>query len=42
VLRPLRRFVPAIGGVDISPIVLILVLYFLRDLVLYDLVPALQ
>ena len=41
-LRPIRRFVPLIGGVDISPIVLILLLYFLRDLVLYDLVPALQ
>jgi YggT family protein len=41
-LRPLRRFVPAIGGVDVSPIVLILVLYFVRDLVLYDLFPALQ
>ncbi|MFO0292678.1 MAG: YggT family protein [Rhodospirillales bacterium] len=41
-LRPLRRFVPAIGGVDITPIVLILVLYFLRDLLVYDLLPALQ
>ncbi len=40
-LRPIRRFVPLIGGVDVSPIVLILLLYFLRDLIRYDLVPAL-
>jgi YggT family protein len=41
-LRPIRKFVPLIGGVDISPIVLILLLYFLRDLIRYDLVPALM
>jgi YggT family protein len=40
-LRPIRRFVPQIGGVDVSPIVLILLLYFLRDLIRYDLMPAL-
>jgi YggT family protein len=27
-LRPIRRFVPYIGGVDISPVVLILLLIF--------------
>ena len=42
VLNPIRSVLPNFGGVDISPIVLILVLYFVRDLVLYDLVPALQ
>jgi YggT family protein len=41
-LRPIRKFVPLIGGVDVSPIVLILLLYFLRDLIRYDLVPALM
>ena len=40
-LRPIRRFVPLIGGVDVSPIVLILLLYFLRDLIHSELVPAL-
>jgi YggT family protein len=27
-LRPFRRFLPNLGGIDISPVVLILVLYF--------------
>jgi YggT family protein len=29
-LRPIRRFLPAIGGMDISPIVLLLLLSFLQ------------
>lgn len=29
-LRPLRRFLPNLGGIDISPIVLILILYFIE------------
>ncbi|MBL0930065.1 MAG: YggT family protein [Alphaproteobacteria bacterium] len=32
-LRPIRRFVPFIGGIDISPVVLILLLIFARNLV---------
>ena len=31
-LRPLRRFLPKLGGIDISPIILILLLWFARDL----------
>lgn len=34
-LRPLRRFVPDLGGIDITPIILILILIFLRDVVLF-------
>ena len=34
-LRPIRRVIPAFGGIDISPVILILLLYFLRDL-LYE------
>ena len=29
-LRPLRRFIPSFGGIDVTPVVLILVLYFLQ------------
>lgn len=29
-LRPIRRFLPNLGGIDISPIVLILLLIFLQ------------
>ncbi len=29
-LRPIRRFMPDLGGIDISPIILILALSFLR------------
>jgi YggT family protein len=32
-LRPIRRFVPFIGGIDVSPVVLILLLIFARNLI---------
>ena len=31
-LRPIRRVLPLIAGVDLSPLVLILLLWFLRNL----------
>ncbi len=31
-LRPIRRYLPAVGGLDLSPIVLILLLQFARNL----------
>tara|TARA_B100000315_G_scaffold43200_1_gene38133 strand:+ start:121 stop:405 length:285 start_codon:yes stop_codon:yes gene_type:complete len=31
-LRPIRRFLPNFGGIDISPMVLLLLLFFLRRL----------
>lgn len=31
-LRPIRNILPSLGGVDLSPLVLILALYFARDL----------
>jgi YggT family protein len=34
-LRPIRRVIPNLGGIDISPIILILALFFVRDL-LFD------
>jgi YggT family protein len=32
-LRPFRSLIPNFGGIDVSPVVLILALYFVRDLV---------
>ena len=31
-LRPIRRVIPDLGGIDISPVILILLLWFLRNL----------
>jgi YggT family protein len=33
-LRPIRSVLPNLGGIDISPVILILVLLFIRDVVL--------
>ena len=35
-LRPIRNFLPAMGGLDISPVILILGLIFVQKLVLSD------
>lgn len=32
-LRPIRRILPNLGGLDISPVVLILLLIFVRNLI---------
>jgi YggT family protein len=34
-LRPIRRMLPNLGGVDISPVVLLLALFFLREALRY-------
>jgi len=34
-LRPIRKVLPDFGGIDISPVILILGLIFLRDVVIY-------
>ena len=41
VLRPIRRILPNLGGVDISPIILLLGLYFLESLLHEYVWPAL-
>jgi YggT family protein len=33
-LRPIRRFMPDLGGIDISPIILLLILFFIRQFLL--------
>ena len=37
-LRPIRRIIPNLGGMDISPVILILILYFARDLIVDNIV----
>lgn len=39
VLKPIRRILPAMGGIDLSPIILIVLLYFVRDLLVDNLRP---
>ncbi|NTF33202.1 YggT family protein [Rhizobium skierniewicense] len=31
-LRPIRRVLPNLGGIDISPIILLLIIFFIRSL----------
>ena len=37
-LRPIRRIIPNLGGIDISPVILILILYFVRDVIVDNIV----
>ena len=42
-LRPIRSVIPNLGGIDISPVILILFLIFIRDVVLLGwFLPAVQ
>jgi YggT family protein len=34
VLRPIRQYVPSIGGIDISPVIALLAVWFLQMLVM--------
>ncbi|GAB5506082.1 MAG: YggT family protein [Rhizobiaceae bacterium] len=40
-LRPIRRILPDLGGIDISPIILLLLLFFIRQFILTTIAPAL-
>ena len=39
VLAPIRRFMPNLGGLDISPIILILLIMFVQRVILYYIYP---
>jgi len=41
ILNKIRRFIPTFGSIDISPIVLILILMFLRNLIFEIFAPGL-
>ncbi|MBX3583361.1 MAG: YggT family protein [Rhizobiaceae bacterium] len=38
-LRPIRRFMPDLGGIDVSPIVLLLIIFFIRQLLWETIAP---
>jgi YggT family protein len=38
-LAPIRSFMPNFGGLDISPIILILLIYLIQKLILYNVMP---
>jgi YggT family protein len=40
-LAPIRRRLPNLGGVDISPIVLLLIIFFIRSFMANSIAPAL-
>ncbi|WP_011582684.1 MULTISPECIES: YggT family protein [Chelativorans] len=40
-LRPIRNLLPDLGGIDISPIILLLIIYFLRQLLWTTIAPIL-
>jgi len=40
-LRPIRRVLPDLGGIDISPIILLLILFFIRQFLITTVAPAL-
>ena len=40
-LRPIRRVLPDLGGIDISPVILLLIIFFLRQLIVNTIAPAL-
>ncbi|GAK44204.1 conserved protein [Tepidicaulis marinus] len=41
-MRPIRRVLPDLGGLDLSPVVLILGLILLQDIIAYYVAPALM
>src|SRR5918992_6212450 len=38
-LRPIRRFLPSLGGIDISPVILILIIILIERVIVYYIYP---
>jgi YggT family protein len=38
-LRPLRRFVPSFGGLDITPVILLLIIFLIQRIIAYYVYP---
>ena len=41
VYRPIRRFMPDLGGIDITPIVVLFIIMFLQYFLIADIAPML-
>ena len=41
VLRPIRNLLPNLGGIDISPVIVILIIFFIQSVVIPNLAKAL-
>lgn len=39
-LRPIRNLMPNLGGIDISPVILILIIYFVEQVIIRYIYPA--
>jgi YggT family protein len=38
-LRPIRRYVPSFGGLDISPVILLLLIFLIERIIIYYIYP---
>jgi YggT family protein len=39
VLAPVRNFLPSLGGLDISPIIVIIIIIFIQKIIAYNIMP---
>lgn len=39
VYRPIRRYIPDLGGIDITPIIVLFIIMFLQYLLVHDIAP---